>query len=75
MELVPDPQVLLDLVRSRMPFGKYKGYRVCDLPGAYLVWFSRQGFPRGKLGEQLRMMLELEQNGLRGVLGPLRERE
>lgn len=55
-----------------MPFGKYKGVRLLDLPEAYLVWFQRQGFPRGKLGEQMRSSLELKANGLLGVLAPLR---
>jgi uncharacterized protein len=62
------------LVEARMPFGKYKGQRLLDLPEAYLVWFQRQGFPKGKLGEQMRSALELKANGLLGVLNPLRPR-
>lgn len=66
---------LLALLEARMPFGKYKGQRLLDLPEAYLVWFQRQGFPRGKLGEQMRSALELKANGLLGVLTPLRSDE
>jgi uncharacterized protein len=58
-----------------MPFGKYRGQKLLDLPEAYLVWFQRQGFPRGKLGEQMRSALELKANGLLGVLAPLRSDE
>jgi len=58
-----------------MPFGKYKGLRLLELPEAYLVWFSRQGFPRGKLGEQLQSVLDLKANGLLSVLDPLRSRD
>lgn len=61
------------LMEARMPFGKYQGQRLLDLPEAYLVWFSRQGFPRGKLGEQLQSVLEIKSNGLLGVLDPLRK--
>lgn len=60
-------------MEARMPFGKYQGQRLLDLPEAYLVWFSRQGFPRGKLGEQLQSVLEIKSNGLLGVLDPLRK--
>lgn len=70
-EVLPDPAVLAELVAARMPFGKYKGRRLLHLPEAYLLWLSRQGFPRGKLGEQLRMMYELKQNGLDELLRPL----
>lgn len=57
-----------------MPFGKYKGCPILDLPEAYLVWFKLQGFPRGKLGQQMESALELKANGLLGVLDPLRKR-
>lgn len=63
---------LLNLIEARMPFGKYKGVRLLDLPEAYLVWFQRQGFPSGKLGEQMQSALEIKANGLLGVLKPLR---
>jgi len=61
-------QVLVDLVAVRMPFGKYKGWRLIDLPEPYLVWFHQQGFPKGKLGEQLALMYEIKLNGLEGMV-------
>lgn len=69
-----DPQILLDLVKTKMPFGKYKGTLLCDLPDAYLEWFARKGFPKGKLGMQLQTMYEIALNGLRSLLDPLRIR-
>ncbi|WP_017461618.1 DUF3820 family protein [Dyella ginsengisoli] len=60
------------LVTVRMPYGKYQGRLVGDLPGAYLAWFARKGFPPGQLGRLLALSLELDHNGLRGLLDPLR---
>lgn len=57
-------QTLLDTINQVMPFGKYKGRRLLDLPEPYLVWFKQQGFPNGKLGEQLALMYEIKLNGL-----------
>lgn len=71
---VPDPDQLLALIQARMPFGKYKGCPIVDLPEAYLVWFQHQGFPGGKLGDQMRSALELKANGLMELLRPLRQR-
>ena len=67
-----DPEDLKRLVTVRMPYGKYQGRLVGDLPGAYLAWFARKGFPPGQLGRLLALSLELEHNGLRGLLDPLR---
>lgn len=61
------------LVRE-MPYGKYKGSKIADLPGHYLGWFAREGFPRGELGQLLALMYELDHNNLRGLLDPLRSR-
>ena len=69
-----DGEVLMQLVQTRMPFGKYKGTLICDLPDAYLEWFARKGFPAGKLGMQLNTMFEITSNGLRYLLLPLRSR-
>ena len=63
---------LTELANTRMPFGKYKDRLLVDLPEAYLVWFSRQGFPEGRLGRMLASMLEIKVNGLEKLLAPLR---
>jgi uncharacterized protein (DUF3820 family) len=70
--LTPDPEQLRELIRMRMPFGKYQGTFLLDLPQAYLVWFGQKGFPRGKLGELMQLALEIDHNGLRPLLEPLR---
>lgn len=67
----PDHQLLLDAVNQKMPFGKYKGRCLLELPEPYLVWFKQQGFPAGKLGEQLALMYEVKLNGLESTLRPL----
>lgn len=67
-------QDLERLVTVTMPFGKYKGRLIADLPGHYLNWFAREGFPRGELGRLLALMHEMDHNGLRGLLEPLRKR-
>ncbi|MCY1248718.1 putative quorum-sensing-regulated virulence factor [compost metagenome] len=56
-----------------MPFGKYQGRLIADLPGPYLAWFARKGFPPGELGRLLALMLELDHNGLSSLLAPLRQ--
>ncbi len=61
------------LVIYAMPYGKYKGRMLADLPGHYLNWFARNGFPRGDLGRLLALMHELDHNGLTALLAPLRE--
>jgi uncharacterized protein len=63
---------LEELVKIKMPFGKYKDRLVCDLPEYYLVWYHSKGFPKGKLGEQLATMYEIKLNGLEYLLKPLR---
>ncbi|MFK2902394.1 DUF3820 family protein [Dyella ginsengisoli] len=67
-----EPEDLKRLVTVRMPYGKYEGRLIGDLPGAYLAWFARKGFPPGQLGRLLALSLELDHNGLRGLLDPLR---
>jgi uncharacterized protein (DUF3820 family) len=65
----------LELLLTRtMPFGKYQGRMLADLPGHYLGWFARAGFPRGQLGELLQLMYEIDHNNLRALLDPLRAR-
>jgi len=63
---------LRKLVNVRMPYGKYQGRLIADLPGAYLAWFARQGLPAGELGRLLALMLEIDHNGLKHLLDPLR---
>ena len=67
-----DPDSLQRLVTTYMPFGKHQGTRLADLPGNYLTWFAREGFPKGELGRLLALMHEIDHNGLRPLLDPLR---
>ena len=67
-----DPQILVELVSVRMPFGKYKDRILCDLPEPYLVWFQRKGFPPGKIGVQLSALYEIKLNRLEYLLKPIR---
>lgn len=67
-----DSDALAQLLRYEMPYGKYKGRVLADLPGHYLGWFAREGFPVGQLGALLALMYELDHNNLRGLLDPLR---
>ncbi len=69
-----EAQDLQKLVVVRMPYGKYQGRLIADLPGAYLAWFAREGFPVGELGRLLALMLELDHNDLARLLDPLRQR-
>lgn len=66
-------EILLDLVKLKMPFGRYKGTILANLPVSYLEWFQRKGFPEGKLGMQLATMYEIKSNGLEYLLEPLRK--
>lgn len=68
------PDDLLLLLTWDMPYGKYEGRKLADLPGHYLGWFAREGFPKGQLGDLLALMYELDHNNLRGLLDPLRPR-
>lgn len=66
-------RVLLDLASVKMPFGKYKGRILCDLPEPYLVWFHQNGFPEGKLGLLLASIYEIKVNGLEYLLKPVKK--
>lgn len=68
-----NPELLFDLVKTPMPFGKYKGVIIANLPVSYLEWFNREGFPNGKLGVLLATMYEIKLNGLEDLLRPLRK--
>ncbi|WP_462251694.1 DUF3820 family protein [Ferruginibacter sp.] len=65
-------ELLLQLVKMEMPFGKYKGTVLCNLPVSYLEWFQRKGFPKGKLGVLLATIYEIKINGLEDLLRPLK---
>ena len=67
-----NPEMLKELVGIRMPYGKYKGQILCDLPEPYLVWYYQKGFPEGKLGVLLALLYEIKLNGLEDLLKPLR---
>ena len=69
-----DPKHLELLVTRVMPYGKYQGRLIADLPGQYLNWFARKGFPSGEIGQLLALMQELDHNGLSSLLDPLRKR-
>jgi uncharacterized protein len=64
-------EALLKLVQTTMPYGKHKGTAIADLPGNYLNWFAREGFPPGEIGRLLALMHEIDHNGLKHLLGPL----
>ena len=68
-----DPAQLQRLVTTSMPYGRYKGWLLADLPGNYLNWFAREGFPAGDLGRLLALMHEIDHNGLSPLLAPLRQ--
>lgn len=68
-------QDLLTLVSMKMPYGKYRDRLLADLPGHYLNWFAREGFPSGELGRLLQLMHEIDHNGLSALLAPLRNIE
>lgn len=68
------PEDLQLLVTREMPFGKHQGRLIADLPGNYLTWFAREGFPKGEIGRLLALMHEIDHNGLSALLTPLRKR-
>jgi len=71
-DVTPEPEVLLKIAKTRMPFGKYKGRRLIDLPEPYVVWFARKGFPEGELGRMLSILYEVKVNGLEYLFKPLK---
>jgi uncharacterized protein (DUF3820 family) len=72
-EVSGDPGELLALAEMRMPFGKYQGRLLIDLPEPYVVWFAKQGFPEGNLGRMLQAVYEIKVNGLEYLFTPLRK--
>lgn len=69
---LPDPTILKDIVSLPMPFGKYKGTLIKNLPEYYLVWFKQKGFPKGRLGMLLETLYEIKLNGLEDLLERIR---
>ncbi len=65
---LPGGEALLELKSMKMPFGKYRGRSVLDLPESYLLWFRQEGFPSGKLGQMMALALEIKINGLDGLV-------
>ncbi len=71
----PNPEILKEIVTVKMPFGRFKGSLLCDLPVSYLEWFMRKdGFPKGKLGVQLETVYEIKLNGLEDIIWELKKR-
>ena len=68
------PEDLQLLLVRQMPFGKHKVQVIADLPGNYLNWFAREGFPKGEIGRLLALMQEIDHNGLSSLLDPLRDK-
>ena len=68
-----NPSILLDVVKMPMPYGKYKGVLICNLPDYYLEWYFRKGFPDGKLGMLLHTIYEIKLNGLMYLLDPIKK--
>ncbi len=69
-----NPEILLTLAKMKMPFGKYKGILLIDLPEPYVIWFSQNGFPEGQLGQLMGMLYEIKVNGLEYLFDPLRDK-
>jgi uncharacterized protein (DUF3820 family) len=68
-----DKQNLIKLARVRMPFGKYQGKTIIDLPEEYLLWFAKKEFPAGELGILMQLALEIRINGLESLVMPLKK--
>ena len=71
--MIEDRQFLIDLAKMRMPFGKYKGRFLIDLPEHYIVWYKTKGFPAGKLGKQMELVYELQLNGLEDIIRKIQQ--
>ncbi len=67
--------ILIGIVETRMPYGKYKGVLLCDIPSYYIEWYKSKGFPQGKLGQQLETLYEIKINGLEYLLEPLKKKK
>ena len=72
--MIEDKQFLIDLAKMKMPYGKYKGRYLIDLPEHYLIWYKNKGFPIGKIGKQLESVYEIQLNGLEDIVRQVRKR-
>ena len=72
--MLQDKQILIDLAKMKMPYGKYIGRYLIDLPEYYIVWYKNKGFPAGKIGKQLELVYELQLNGLEDIVREVRRR-
>lgn len=70
----PDHQFLIKLAHTKMPYGKYEGRYLIDLPEYYVVWYHNKGFPKGKLGDMLTQVYELKINGLEYLIHDIKKR-
>ena len=73
MDIEQQRELFLKLANYRMPFGKYQGRLLIDLPEPYVIWFANKGFPQGQLGEMLKIVHEIKINGLEYLFDPLRK--
>jgi uncharacterized protein len=73
MNILPDKEYLLKFANTKMPFGKYAGRLLIDLPEPYVVWFRQKGFPKGELGEMFSLLYEIKVNGLDYLFDPFRQ--
>lgn len=71
--MIQDQKYLIELAHTKMPYGKYQGYYLVELPEHYVVWYHNKGFPKGKLGEQLQLIYEIKLNGLEPLLRNIRK--
>jgi hypothetical protein len=72
--MIQNKQILIDLAKMKMPYGKYKGRYLIDLPESYIVWYKNKGFPSGKIGKQLELVYEIQLNGLEDIVREVRRR-
>lgn len=73
MEQFPDRKKLIEFAHYKLPYGKFKGRFLFELPEAYLIWIQRNGFPKGKLGEHMKAIIEIKINGMEGLIRKIRE--
>tara|TARA_R110002020_G_scaffold8674_2_gene34680 strand:- start:66883 stop:67110 length:228 start_codon:yes stop_codon:yes gene_type:complete len=74
LSLLPDQSKLIELAKAKMPYGKFKGRFLIDLPEHYIIWYKQKGFPKGKLGNQLEQIFEIKVNGLEPMIRTIRDR-